>query len=99
MEAREESMGRNGVGFDKRWLHGFPLVFCLCLMAFVPGTAFAREAAHKSAYDRCLETGGAANGEYPAMMDCISAEIGRRDAVLNALYQALRRRLPPERMH
>ena len=74
------------------------IVSCLSLMMFTPSPASARGAAQKDAYSRCLETGDAAQGVYPAMMDCIHAEIGRRDAVLNATYQALRRRLPPERM-
>ena len=70
----------------------------LYLTAFTPSPAFASAAAQKDAYTRCVETGAAARGEYPAMMDCVHDEIGRRDDELNALYQSLRRRLPPARM-
>jgi uncharacterized protein YecT (DUF1311 family) len=46
------------------------------------------------AYTACLQSGDAAEGVPAAVVECGASEIDRQNAVLNAKYVALMRRLP-----
>jgi uncharacterized protein YecT (DUF1311 family) len=52
-------------------------------------------AAQPDAYERCMNTGDAANGVMPAMLDCGKQELARQDKQLNQHYQALIKTLSP----
>ena len=45
--------------------------------------------------DQCMDSGDAARGVHPAMMDCVFAEFRLQDARLNRTYAATMRRLRP----
>ncbi len=49
------------------------------------------------AYTACLQSGDAAEGVPAATVDCTATEIDRQNAVLNAKYAALMKRLPAPR--
>jgi uncharacterized protein YecT (DUF1311 family) len=56
-------------------------------------TAKQIEARYSRDYNRCLNSGDAANGATYAMRECNSAEIGRQDVRLNQAYKMVMARL------
>lgn len=68
------------------------------LMLTGPAGAQSRaqvERRYSAEYDRCLNTGDAAQGVTSAMMSCTGLEIDRQDARLNQAYRMVMQRLRP----
>ena len=78
-------------------------VAAFCLTPSIPGTSFAQKTQSASnpqtEYDRCRNTGEAAQGVMPEIFDCQRAELDRVDAKLNRIYRQLRQRLPAARFY
>lgn len=55
------------------------------------------EKRYSAAFNTCTNTGDAARGVTPAMMECLGAELERQDARLNQAYKMVMNRLPQKR--
>jgi uncharacterized protein YecT (DUF1311 family) len=72
-----------------------PFVPLLLLTAVQPHAADGDETLLSAEFGRCMDSGEAARGVHPAMMDCLRAEYRRQDLRLNRSYAAAMRRLRP----
>lgn len=70
------------------------LLAALLLATLQPSTG-SDETLLSPQVDRCLDSGDAARGVHPAMMDCLRDEYVRQDQRLNRSYAAAMRRLRP----
>jgi len=62
-----------------------------------PATDAEIQARYTAGYDRCLNTGEAAQGVTPAMRQCNADELAIQDARLNEAYRMAMQRLSPQR--
>jgi len=69
----------------------------LLMTAAAPQTDADVEKRYSAAFNTCTNTGDAARGVTPAMMECLSAELERQDARLNQAYTMVMKRLSPKR--